>query len=194
MQESVDASDRDGGAPVVFPMRLVGICLLLVWDWGIHDASTLRLVGGVAENALDVSGVSAVSYVVAKCLTLVVLALMFRRLCPLSRRRGVIACGLTAFLTSTALLVLVVNADLLGWAAADASALASDVERGLLVVAGALGGFGYAVVLLVWAEVYGRLGIGRVLLFGGISFVVGPVCYLFIRAMEDPRSSWRCVW
>ena len=188
MQESVDASDRDGGAPVVFPMRLAGICLLLVWDWGIHDASTLRLVGGVAENALDVSGVSAVSYVVAKCLTLVAFALMFRRLCPLSRRRGVIACGLAAFLTSTALLVLVVNADLLGWAVAGASALASGVERGLLVVAGALGGFGYAVALLVWAEVYGRLGIGRVLLFGGISLVVGPVCYLFIRAMEEPAQ------
>jgi DNA-binding CsgD family transcriptional regulator/MFS family permease len=181
MQESVDASERDGGVPVVFPMRLVGICLLLVWDWGIHDASTLRLVGGVAENALDVSGVSAVSYVVAKCLTLVILALMFRRLCPLSRRRGVIACGLAAFLASTALLVLVVNADLLGWAAA-------GVERGLLVVAGALGGFGYAVALLVWAEVYGRLGIGRVLLFGGVSLVVGPVCYLFIRAMEEPAQ------
>lgn len=150
----------------LFPLRLLGMGLVVAWDWCL--SIQLPALPGMS----DVPGMQTFNVVLvcAEVAALLALALASRRVGPLSGRPGLFWAA--AALGAAAPLAACCCGALAGRAAVPGGLLA-----GILYLGGASAGFSMAVLILAWAEAYGRMEPGRVLAFGALGLLAGVGAY-----------------
>lgn len=157
--------------PALLPLRLLGMGLWIVWLWCMHTTVTQSLDGAFwADQAwTDVD----LSMRVEDVGTLLLFALLHRKIGALSSRTPCVAAGILGIALGTTGLLLSLNNLLPNLAA-------------LRWACGIVAGFGGAVLFLLWAEVYSRLPSGRVFLFGALSLVLAGVTSFLAHELAAP--------
>lgn len=178
---SVEETQRDGSAAegasdearlqcALFPLRFLGLGLWNVWQWCTHWSATLCATGTLADVTLFRQ--CDLTMRLVDIATMVVLALLWRRLTPIADRRGLQAAG-AACIVAGSLGVLGVTNGLV-----TSSAVALTVS--------ALASFGGAVLFLSWAEVYSRLEPNRMLLMGVLSMALAGLVSCDLNFLAEP--------
>lgn len=153
----------------LLPLRLLGLGLLFAWDWFLHGSLTTSIEGDPTADTLHTPAMVAV-----EVCTLVILALLARRVGTPSQLRWLIPSGGAAGVLGGALVLLGAN-ELVNPAVSN-------------IVAGALVGYATAVLTLGWAEVYSRLGPARVFAYGSASLVcAGGLYWLALQGSPAVR-------
>lgn len=168
--------DAEGQRQITpFPMRLLGLALVIVWDWAMHSSTALNALGA---NTFGLSRLSTAMYV-CNCATLIALAVLHRHIGMLSSRRAIEVTAWVSMVVST------VGA---------AASLSNIVESGLIsAICGVLAGYAFAVLCLSWAQVYARLGTGRLFLCVALSLVTAGVGCILIGHLEQPYQAGVCL-
>ncbi len=169
--DTIDEPSTPRAQVAVFPVRFLGLGLWIVWDWCIHDATSLNLGGWGGEFWLY----SGLAMAGATVITLLACAFCSRRLGSISRHRWMTISAVLASFIGTAALVFYVN---LGY-----------TSTPLELLIGAIIGYANGILILSWAEVYSCLGRGRVFLFGSISLILAAVCVYILTRIEIPINT-----
>lgn len=167
---SADADTRDARAEL-FPFRLLGMGLWIVWQWCTHWSTTLYATGVPPVGVGDFA-VCDLSMRVADIATMVVLALLWRRFAPLLSHARLQAIAAGCVTLGSAGLLASDNALVPGTAPA--------------VFFSVLAAFGGAVLFLSWAEVYSRLEPGRMLLMGLLALVLAGAVSFVLNHLAPP--------
>lgn len=156
----------------VVPYRFVGLGLWTIWGWAMHTRHLLDV--SVADDSILPLGAN-LTLTVFNSFFLLILALFFRRIGSVSRRPMLVSSGYAALILTTLLSILLVQGV--------ASNVFTQWARAIL------GGFGSAVLVLAWAEVYSRLGVGRVFLYGSLSLVAAALVIAVIENLIAPYNT-----
>ena len=158
------------GGETLLPLRFLGMGLWIVWQWATHGNATIYFSG---YQGMGVSfAICDFTMRVADIVTMVVLALLWRRLTPITShgRLEVLACLSVAVGTTGMLLCL--NGLIL-------SAV-------LTIAFSCLAAFGGAVLFLSWAEVYSRLATERMLFMGVLSLILAGAVSFLLNHLAAP--------
>ena len=154
----------------LFPLRFLGMGLWNVWQWCVHCSTTMCAAGTLADVALFRRCDLAMRAV--DVFAMVVLALLWRRLTPVTERCGLQIAGAAGIVVGTLGFLGVCN----GLVESVAVAMALS----------ALASFGGAVLFLSWAEVYSRLEPNRMLLMGVLSMVLAGLVSFDLNYLAAP--------
>lgn len=167
------APDADGSAvrAELFPFRLLGMGLWIVWQWCTHWTVTLHATGTPLAGGMDFA-VCDLTMRVVDIATMVAFALLWRRFTPLLSHARLQAAAMGCVALGTAGLLASVNGLVPGIPAA--------------ILLSALAAFGGAVLFLSWAEVYSRLEPNRMLLMGLLSLVLAGTVSFVLNNLASP--------
>ena len=163
----IDESWRE--PPQLLPLRFLGMGLWIVWQWAMHWSVTLYVSEGIP--AVPFAACDLTMRVV-DISTMVIMAVLWRRLMPLVSRRNVQTVGCLAVAVGTAGALACLN----GFPA----------SIGLECLSSACAAFGGAVLFLSWAEVYSRLAPGRMMLMGVLSLILAGCVSFVLNYLQRP--------
>lgn len=155
----------------LFPFRLLGMGLWIVWQWCTHWTVTLYATGVPLAGGVDYAAYDLTMRVV-DIATMVSFALLWRRFTPLLSYARLQAIALGCVALGTAGLLASINGLVPGMPAA--------------ILLSALAAFGGAVLFLSWAEVYSRLEPNRMLLMGLLSLVLAGAVSFVLNNLASP--------
>lgn len=155
--------------PQLLPLRFLGMGLWIVWQWAMHWSTTLYVSG---ETPAIPFASCDLTMRVADISTMVIMALLWRRLTPLVTRRNVQAAGCLAVAVGTVGALACLNG--------------FPVSVGLECLASICAAFGGAVLFLSWAEVYSCLAPGRMMLMGVLALVLAGSVSFVLNYLQRP--------
>ena len=155
----------------MFPFRFLGMGLFIAWLCCTHTAGIFP-PEGAPQNAL---GMLDYSMRVGDIATLLLLAIMFGGRSPLSDHKVLVnmLVGLSA-LGALALSFLILPAGGPAW---------------LQIICGIGMAPGGSVLLLLWAEIYGQLGLSKIIMYGAASCVAAGAASLGIFLLQAPYGT-----
>ena len=162
---------RDDEAPgmPLLPWSLLGVGVFIAWCCCTH------LPHLFVYSELGVAAEMTVDYVmrIGDIGTFVTVALLGGRVGRIGDRRGLCVAAALACMLATGMLPFAVRA---------------GVPLAVVGLLSLVAGFGGAVLFLLWAQVYVRLGPGRCVFFGGCSCIVAGAVALVISNLQPGAS------
>lgn len=162
-------SAGEAAGETLLPLRFLGMGLWIVWQWCTHSDPTLLLPG--ATCATDFCYFD-VPMRVSDIATMVAVALLWRRLTPITSHKGLMGAAFAAAGVGTACMLVALNSG-------------AFVPLACILSAGAAA-FGGAVLFLSWAEVYSRLTPNRMMLFGMLSLILAGCVSFVLSNLATP--------
>jgi DNA-binding CsgD family transcriptional regulator len=152
---------------VVIPYRFIGSGFWITLGWAMRNNNILD--PGTSGSSLLIE----MSLTLCGCFFLIVLAFLYRRIGSISRHPLLEGGGYVSLIIAAILSWLMIQGVISSGSAA-------------LWARAILGGFGNTVLALAWAEVYSRLGMSRVFLYGSLSLVLAAVTVGIIENLNAP--------
>lgn len=158
--------------PELFPFRLLGMGLWIVWQWCTHWDTTLHLpapmiAGGTGDYALY-----DLTMRIVDIATMVALAVAWRRLTPLFFHGKLQAFAACSVILGTGGIIGTLNL--------------FDAPVVIAVLSSGLAAFGGAVLFLSWAEIYSRLEPNRMMLNGLLSLILAGIVSFLLNNLASP--------
>lgn len=164
------SNDEEPLAALLFPLRFLGMGLLIAWLCCTHVVSIFPGIG--FDNSLR----AAFDYGmrVGDIGTFVILALLATRIGRLSRHTAVIVLSVMVTAAGTALvgLLLIPNS-------------APELTISFVAFFTAIGG---AVLFCLWAEAYSQMSMTQTVMYGAASCIVAAIVSFFISTMQAPYA------